>query len=109
MEYTAINKEYIRLREEVDNLQSELMKTAVKVAIEKDTVYPLSIPLALRKTTTTHKNRENREKQKNEEALETLRAYFKENNMMSEMFDPTPYEVPHSDSFEDMLEDVEED
>lgn len=103
MDFNTVNDEYTRLRKELEQLQGQLTKTAMNVVIAENTEYPLSIPVALRKTTTTHMNRENREKQRNEETLQTLRNYFREHNMISERFDPTPYEIPHSESFTDML------
>lgn len=107
MDFTSIHNEYSNLRQELDHVQNQLTKSAIEVRLSNDHVYPLAIPLALRKTITTRKNQEAREKQDHEKKIQTLRTYFREHNMVSEVFDPTPYEIPHGDSFTDMTDGSE--
>lgn len=104
MDFTSIHKEYLSLQEELHQVQKQLTKSAIEVRLTNDHVYPLAIPLALRKTITTRKNQEAREKQDHEKKIQTLQNYFQEHNMISEVFDPTPYEIPHGDSFTDMTD-----
>lgn len=104
MDFTSIHNEYLSLQEELHQVQKQLTKSAIEIRLTNDHVYPLAIPLALRKTITTRKNRETREKQDHEKKIQTLRNYFQEHNMKSEVFDPTPYEIPHGESFTDMTD-----
>lgn len=105
MDFTEANTERIRLKHELEQVQTQLASHEVSIRIQHDHVYTVAIPLALRKTHSTRLHREKREKRENEMTLHQLRTYFRKHNIQSEQFDPTPYEIPHTTSFDDMLTD----
>lgn len=94
------------LEKQLKNHEKTMTLPIIRVILPNET-REIYNPVQLRKSIQTLHSREKRENQANEKRLEELRMYFQSQNLLSNTFDPTPYEIPHSDSFDDMLDTSE--
>ena len=104
IDYERILREF---QQQLSSVETALSNITILIRLSSTETISISNPIQLRKTFETIHHREKREKREKEKRLEELRQYFQSQNMISQSFDPSPYEIPHSDTFADMLDEAE--